>query len=418
MGSSYKLTKLRVSSSTLFFSLASLCLALGPIYWYTASSLLVPIRTAKLVLLFILAGLFVFDVTKSGRVFRINREVLYPFFIVIVIAVVSSFREMAAGVVLDYLVSFFVPLLIISIFAWAARREFSVWSILKWAARLFAVLAIPVSMAAYADFPQWQNPFQHPAQWLYQTGFGGSRTGWGVGCSFMLPFLFSDLISAKRFLSRFFFLLLLVGVVSSLLVTSGRGGVLGSFIVLIVMVLFSSRGNVLKRGIYLALFLSLAVPALFVFSEELRFTSILQGDLRGAGGARIDANLAALSMIDGRVLFGGMGPGGLDLTTMGFEFESVHNLWINLLLESGVFMVFSVAAIFVGLGRMLYRKRAVLQSIAPTLPAVLLSMLLLALHFSLIEPRSVFGQFFNALMFWAAMGSMIGVRGANSARID
>lgn len=414
MASQYKSPSLMLSSSALFFASASICLALGPVYWYTGSSLLTPLRTAKILLLVTLAALCFSDVVKRGRTVRVNRTVLYPFISVILIAFISSFRETAVGVVWNYMASFVVPLFVIGIFSWAACREFPVWSALRWAARLFAILAIPVSLAAYAGFPQWQNPFQQPEQWLYQTGFGGSRTGWGVGCGFMLPFLFLDLISAKRVLPRVFSLLLLIGVVLSLLVTSGRGGVVGSFIVFTVMILFSTRGDMFQRGTYLACFFALALPALFVFSEELRFTTILEGDFRGAGGARIDANQAALRSVDGSILATGMGPAGLDLTRMGFEFESVHNLWINLLLESGVFMVLGVATIFLGLVWELYQRKSALRSVHPALSAVLLSMLLLALHFSLIEPRSVFGQFFNALMFWAAMGSMVGVSGRNS----
>jgi O-antigen ligase len=123
---------------------------------------------------------------------------------------------------------------------------------------------------------------------------------------------------------------------------------------------------------------------------------------------RISGYMVALELISQRP-FRGYGFDQLVLADFGLGYQDVHNLWLRLATEAGVFLPLAFAGLisaFLVRVRSLFRvvtrdERIALYSLA----AVVFNGLLL----TLFEPNTLLGTFQNSASWWASVGALIGL---------
>lgn len=287
---------------------------------------------------------------------------------------------------------------------------------------IIMIFSVLVVMSGVFHFPNWKSPFL--AQFLLSdTGFGGLRTGWSLGLSFFLPtsLMISSLLGWNNKMKQSIMLALsLFTILASQLVVGGRSGLFSSVVILLVWILIETRFSILWIiVIFILFFYFVNIDWLFVHLRFDRLHDITSfSDLNQFSANRIYINKEALRLIFEKPFFGyGFSDIGIGFIKSG---DVVHNLWLRVALQTGFVGFFVLLCIFfyylffsINFLFLSYKSDLVDHKIKVISLAVFLT-ILNGLIVSMFEPNAILGTFQTSAMWWASVGTLIGLHSNHS----
>ena len=404
-------------------------LGTAPVYWLPG----LPIGSMQVIKLALIAGacgvIWYEAVQRGHRLFPPGLAGLTGFYLVLLTSFTGVMRSVSIGEaisVLENLGQSFLFLWTLYIFY---TRGGNVVRVFRRAAVMIVLLSIPPITNWFTGIPGWS----HGESPLWSTGFTDKRSGWTQGLAFYLPVVVAiPFFGSKRKTTTY--LLTLTGMAILLIgqfVTGGRSGLLSSFVVLALVSIL-----LLPRTISFALFAVLLGTG-FYFADlaydHLRFdhlTSWSYESVNRFSSYRLEDYVAAYELFWSKPL--GHGFGGSEQIVMQ-EFQQsteLHNVWIRLLADGGIFLLLSSISVTTYLFVKALRgiRPRLLKRIREGLPVqdstkrkqlllvVCSSVLLAGVTISMVTPRTPIGVFQISAMWWGSAGVIVGITTLNRAR--
>lgn len=273
-------------------------------------------------------------------------------------------------------------------------------------------------------FPAFKPPAIYDTASLATAGFGAKRTGWSNGIALFVPLSFL-LIAAKKkhsLVRQTIAYSCPVFIVGSQMVCGGRGGLVASFIALGMITAYVLPRRLLVP--FIALLVVFSFAGLFIYSSQNNGV-----DTDVSGGLKTHFRLDRLESnredaLD-RFSAGRLGQYACawehflnkPITGHGFTLQdncmgdSLHNLWLRLSVQGGVFLV---AFLFVFVFRVVKRlaknyfllaqkKSADLEE-QKRITVIYLAVIFQGLFISLVEPKALIGSFQATAVWWVVLG--------------
>jgi hypothetical protein len=308
-----------------------------------------------------------------------------------------------------------------------SRMSRNVSNVFFAAALIIAAHCFFVVTSKVTGFPNWSGPMEWGSRPLSLNGFTGLRTGWSDGTGLFAPILavaaFGNWKRAPS--AKVVSLLGLLCIIGSQVAVAGKAGMLGSALGLLMM--FSFRGMRKYLPFYVATASIAGICLAGYMYEQMRIEQVAQErqsmrkiDRLSAG--RIGNNMVAIEMGLQRPIQGyGFDidtPGRMRITGLGTRgtLGLVHNLWIRLFVQAGIFLpvVFGVISI------LLYKhsKRAFIRYVyrsdphergngAEAVGYYCRIIIPIGLVISNFEPSFLFGAFQASAAWWAVGGAAV-----------
>lgn len=268
---------------------------------------------------------------------------------------------------------------------YAIKKQF-IQEIVRKAVIVISLVCV-ISIVGIVLMPNYPSPLNDDLS-LFQTGFGGSRTGWAPSIALYLPWLYS-----LKLLPATITLLVLVAMVGNQISVAGRAGLLASFIPFGLWGWLSRRWKIFFISL---IGLSIGIIYAIINAEALRLSS---GRMSGADGldelssGRWEQYEVAIRAIMESPLTGyGIGPLYYDGT-----YWTVHNIILRFAIEGGVIYAMLVIAILL-LPIIKISQRIGGRNISGSILAAGLT-IISGLINSMFEPEGMFGTF-NQVCFW------------------
>lgn len=220
---------------------------------------------------------------------------------------------------------------------------------------------------------------------LSSSGFSIARTSWGIGVALLTLYLLNFARSSK------FKKLLFVSAFLCVLSTGSRGGMIYFCLALCVFITMwevSWRSKFLTFLVTLGLFLTIFI----YFGKYLRLSGV-----EDITTGRSSQYVYFLELFKNNYLFGYYSSGGYSLTNYGFEYNQIHNAWLNFILNYGLigfsplflFLFISLRKVIINFEKINYNLYLVL---------------LCGLFSTLLEPDTIFSNGYHVLIFWFTLG--------------
>lgn len=220
---------------------------------------------------------------------------------------------------------------------------------------------------------------------LSSSGFSIARTSWGIGVALLTLYLLNFARSSK------FKKLLFVSAFLCVLSTGSRGGMIYFCLALCVFITMwevSWRSKFLTFLVTLGLFLTIFI----YFGKYLRLSGV-----EDITTGRSSQYVYFLELFKNNYLFGYYSSGGYSLTNYGFEYNQIHNAWLNFILNYGLigfsplflFLFISLRKVIINFEKINYNLYLVL---------------LCGLFSTLLEPDTIFSNGYHILIFWFTLG--------------
>ncbi|MBU4259809.1 MAG: hypothetical protein KKB23_04405 [Proteobacteria bacterium] len=392
-----------------------LYLGLSPVYWWPGVS---PRTFAAFKFLLVFTGVLVVwvKVLINGQL-ALPRGLLGPFgFILLLVASIGGIAQCDISVsfirIKDYLLSF---VMLWTFFVYQrngndASRVFLIAGFIL-AAHCFLVVVSKV-----AGVPRWSGPREFVAPELWVSGFGSLRTGWSNASALFVPVLAAYFLDVyKRSAAvRIGALLALVSIVGSQLVVAGKAGILASLISIpMMLMMIPERRKLLVVYLVIVVLASVGLAGYMYKSmslEQVQQQKQAMNKLDKFSAGRVSSDLKALELAADRP-FQGYGFGNFT-----FKGTAIHNLWIRLLVDSGLFLPLILCLIVFVIFRILWRNRLEYCSSLtfrtsdeerrPTLIYYYGSnVIMLGILISMLEPSFILGAFQPSAVWWAVAGA-------------
>lgn len=373
--------------------------SLGPIYWLPQVSI-TSLEVFKLCIFFLITLDITINWIKSGACLKNNIYIgLLALSIVglLISFLAHSTENFSASAVTNLL----LPLFILSTGAGTdAEKNHTLINAIKVAPLLFSFFAILIPLGLLIPSLNYQNPFYDESTWQFSqtyTGFGGSRTGWSLGASFLAAAALANAITANGW-HKFINLMAFTTIVTSVAIPGGRGGLLAIAAILATASILN--GSLKRRKIATfvpAIMLILLIGLGYVFSEELRLSLLLSGDVSAASTGRTDGYMIGIALLMNDPVFGS-GLQAADLINYGLQYSEIHNAILNYSVKFGLISSMPIILLFALLYMLIMTSK--LQSLQQweglvfTLSLISLSVL------TLLEPTTAFGNFHSTMIFW------------------
>ncbi|WP_296524349.1 O-antigen ligase [Acinetobacter oleivorans] len=377
--------------------------AFGPIYWLPnlSSAILSKFK-------FLCFALIVFTLIYNWMFNSKNRIYIRNIgFLVLTILImfISLFFNQEGFSHYTVLSNYLVPLFIIMTMPFITSKTYDdlMWGVSN-STKVFALMAALIPLGMLIPSMVWINPiYDDPTLNLnqVQTGFGGGRTGWSIGASFILAASLANIMFKKNLVSRVVEIGCFIIIASSIFIPSGRGGIFAILFMLITFIIL--RSWIYKKiPFFSILLLVFSGVLLFNFAEFFRLDSLLRGDISEASNGRIEGNVIAIDMILRNPLLG-VGIEKSDLTKFGLDYPEAHNVFLNFTMKFGLIAFFLVLTFFAFVVKDLFSKTKVLYNNYCFITFIFFNALIFV--FSFTEPNIVFGNFFNTLIYWFVLGA-------------
>lgn len=276
----------------------------------------------------------------------------------------------------------------------------------------FVVVAIFVPLGLIFPSVNWPNPFYEGDYDFFigqaYTGFGGSRTDWSVGSSFLTSIALMNILfsQGKKWILA---ILVFFVICSSIFIPGGRAGMIAIAVMIGTLILVSViLGRRLKTAAAMMLLLTALGFVVAIFADELRLDALLSGDVAGGAGGRMEGYSLAMDLFLQNPLFG-VGAAGADLEGFGLDYNEIHNTVLNFATKFWILATIPVVAIFLWLIARMYHARSRIYDDPSIMSAVLV--MVSAVVFVFTEPVVVFGNFHNTMIFWFIIGVSLGSSG-------
>ena len=347
-------------------------------------------------------------------------------FIVVLLCSSFAFFQANPGSVLSNLQDLVLGFIVLWTFSMLGRNREEAIRLFRNASFIVLFLCLLVLLSWFTGFPGWRSP---GGDAIWEVGFAGLRTGWSNGICFYLPMLVTyPLYCFKKPRSVLIPVLALVTILGTQLVVGGRGGMLGSFAGLLVILL-----SVTPRKYALLTVSMLAIVGFLVADfayDHLRLNRLQTAASTGVGletldyvsSGRIQGYQIALDLSMERPLTGYGFDVGTEILNNRFYYNlEVHNVWLRLLVDGGILLPLAFLTLIASILR-LARKRSesrILEGIRrhgwggpivfsrAVFPVTLVAVLVSGLTVSMFEPNVLVGAFQNEALWWAAAGTVV-----------
>lgn len=395
-------------------------LATAPVYWIPG----IPLELTHAVKIFLIA----IPAVLTWSYVLISRGEHFPIwvgvaFCSLLIAASPGWFSGSISANLSFLADLTISFGFLWVFYVFAKNGGNPWAVFLRASIGICLFSLIVVVASYFSVAVFQSPYGSRFN-LANSGFGGLRTGWSNGIALYIPVLLAALIKFSHQGRRGNSILCAAGIVviaGSQLVVGGRAGLLSTLIVVCVFLLLNFRIKALiglfvvsilslpvlmNETIGKSLFTSLRIPSASVNSNAELITRI--DDI---SSGRIKTYLEGIRLITERPLQG-HGP-RLDGVEKVYTTSSIHNMWLKLWAEFGMFfpLVFFCIVASILLRSWSHTRRLLkLQRSKCNQYYIFMSsslILLSGIIISLLEPSTLLGAFQNAAIWWAAAGVVL-----------
>lgn len=371
-------------------SLLPIYVALGPVYWFIG---LQP-GVFNLLKYAIAAAVIFTPLIISSHMFYLKVGVLKNSGAALILGII--FLSMPSVLVhqstegLAVISRYFILLGLLLGFYWALSYQF----IYQHLATTMALVLTVICSITIADFLLGVTLYSYDGSMrLHKVGFSTTRTGWSSGLACCALFMTWQFIITKHKI-RYLYMLAFAAIVFSQLASGGRGGLLASLVGATCLFLYYGKWH------YVAI--ALLVAVIFVsFNQEMLTTHLRFNRLGDGGGdftsGRADHYLLALEVINNPLdLFLGLGPHGYKAY---FAVQSIsneiHNVWMRLLVEYGLFLpLFILAYVGYTIINFYFLNRRKKHSIGA------LFILIFGLIPTMVEPNAIVFSYQNYLIWW------------------
>lgn len=368
-------------------------LVLGPIYWLPnlPSAVLLAAKAGGLGLVLLLPYL-----SLRKKIYAVPPYLPH----IIVATLMFAAPPAVASLGFDFLSYFVIALFVV--IGYSLSKYYGDGMVLSCV--FYAVIGFSVfGFFVFVDFllgGLFVNPIHDTRLYLYQTGFHGGRTGWTGICNLFLALALIGLLLGVSGLKRIFLGFSVAVLLLNLFLVDSRGGLITGVFVLLVYLFALARDSRAKFFFLSIVFASFAVFFFYQFADRLLMSRtylsiVAPEELRsGITSGRMDGYLVALDLYLKAPL---VGLGDVDMRNFGQEVEKIHNVWLRILVEQGLFGFLALLCFSFGIFSSLFRN-----SQHPW--AVYIMLLVAGLLPTLFEPTGVFGNFFATALFWVSIG--------------
>lgn len=252
-----------------------------------------------------------------------------------------------------------------------------------------------------------QNPFIQNtyANQLSNTGFGGGRTGWAVGFTFLSCFLLALIKSENKInnlISLITYLILCTIIVA---IPGGRSGII--FFLAFSFLVIRLATQPFKKYRYLAYIYVSSIIVIFLYTlldySESRFIDTLLNsrNLNDLSSSRLDGYIVALQLLSDNPF--GYGFNSINLEDYNIYYKTVHNVWLALALQLGVIPVALFLLTYLITLIHLVKRANMDDYVTVGLVALVFS----GFYYSFFEPVSFLGNMQQTLIYWFSLGALI-----------
>jgi hypothetical protein len=383
-------------------SVASLLvfMSLGPVYWFGA----VPIELIQyfcLMFLFFFCGFSTFSLVQHKKSIIKTNAFTYSEFVLLFIfmfisAVINSDINSFTNRMFDLIFIFILIKIILQDSYIFHLIRVNIWK----SGWMIVILSIIILSSFLLNIPNWNTPFGVDGRYppLSFVGFAGSRTGWSLGVLFLMPLFF---ISGYRFF-RCRKILLIISVILYIVavaIPAGRTGIIMSFLNSVLIFYIYFKGSLIK--FFIGVITIFSIGLFLIFNAELfRLSSLFSGSGDISSG-RMEGNYLAISLILESPFWG---HGSIDLTEYGLAYGSIHNFWLKMGAEYGLFVILILASMFLKFFLFIYKIRGKMDTVDVGLFICILN----GLVFTLVEPGAILGQLKLQVVFWVSIALLLG----------
>jgi hypothetical protein len=389
------------------FFLLSSYLGFSPVYWWPGVGPQI-LDAVKLIVIGLAVSLIWFQAILNSRLaFPKGPTGPMGLVMLLVLSFMAAFQS-ALTMYLYQLKDYLLPFLTLWTFVFYVNIGQEPSRVLNLATVIIGAHCVLVCTSKFLGVPDWSGPRTFVAPELWISGFGSLRTGWSCSVALFVPIALSITLQGQYGkLRRMVFGILAVAIVLSQLVVAGRTGILASFIGITWII----TGGGYRR--WFPVFAGIAVAALFLAGDFL-YKAMRLGDVGGHVGSvkdlnkfsahRVESDLAAWNIFLESPI---TGHGFHEITFGGSE---IHNLWLRLAVEGGVFLPLGLAWIVWSIWSAARRSESTSGPVAEKqLPTrCYQAVILMGVVMSMFEPRILLGTFQLTAIWWATAGIAIG----------
>ncbi len=391
-------------------------LGLSPVYW-------LPFMTTQNLYYFKLM-LVASAVVFSWLAAAIRQSIQFPpgmlgpaGFIILILSASFAFIQSEPSLLLRRFQDFSLGFIMMWTMYVYAADEVRTLNIFMMSSIIIGGLGMLTITSKYFGVPSWHAPAIFRSMPLSISGFGSLRTGWSNGLVFFIPYLciLAYGILKRNNLRLIVGIFLVFCVIGSQSIVGGRAGLLASLLALGWLAY-----NFLPKIIFVTIVsisVTLAIVYAGLFYEHLRLDRLdtggsMLGTLDYFSAGRITSYLFAIKEIMQHPILGsGFGNAGIG----GHE---IHNLWLRMAVEGGVFLPLVFFYFVVRLLKFSLRsiRHQALSSnkqfsdeikrninIVTIYRVVIYSGILI----SMFEPNVLLGSFQNSALWWATAGALL-----------
>ncbi|MEM8501312.1 MAG: O-antigen ligase family protein [Pseudomonadota bacterium] len=380
-----------MNPSVFFRNLALIYIATGPIYWF----FLIPPESFSLIKQGIAATLIGAGAVigykeifaQSGALQKSGSGMIFGIILMSIPSIFFAQPEES----FEHLTRYLILLAIILLFYWVMLDR----QIPEKLAPVIAYIMIPVCLMTSANWlldlqiegyvgPEFILP-------LHISGFSDNRTGWSNGLAVMALFMLWQYIVAPD--RNRLYLLAFASIALAQTACGGRGGMTATAVGVIALLVYHKRYmNMLVITVAIAIFAALNWDFLY---EHLRFDRLDETNTTADFTAgRAEQYTLAIALIDDPIrLFIGLGPEGYkEYFAKKFIEYAIHNVWLRLLIEYGIFLL------LFAIGYLIKSMIDAYQRDRRSMPLIII--LSAGFISTFVEPHAILYSYQNYLLWW------------------
>lgn len=308
------------------------------------------------------------------------------------------------------------------------RRTDDVMSLLFWSAAVVGALCCLTVLAKLTGFPPWNAPAKFDSHPISYLGFGGKRGNWASSIAlYVAPLIYYLAIQKRSLLIKLIAATACLGIIGSQFAVSGRTGLVASLYIILCTMLFvfkSYKSFIAITILGIVGLMSMGLDVSEIASEQLRLDNVER---------RVDNNASAMELLNalstGRIYQFFM---TLDLIAskplFGYGFGAevygmdVHNLWLRLAFEGGVFLPLIFLLIIIKILKAVSAKNLLraaakedkslfLQATAVARKRKILGYSVIAgVIMTMLQPNAILGSFQVTAMWWVCAGLLLAMQ--------
>jgi len=399
--------------------LLSLYLGVSPVYWLPAVSPAV-VNSLKAALVVVAVWLLFSRLATTGLILFPSGLMGPVAFVTLLFLSIPGFVQASDPFVA---IKFVVDVGIYAVFTWCfysvARQGYNIRVLLVRSLTIITVLTAVVLVSIPIGLSDWPIPSElDPFASFADAGFGSGRSGWSGALAVYLPnaLLLLTTRTRQKFVHPHVLFMLVVGILlGSQIVSGGRTGILVSLFMIVAFTFISSVRWMVGAFVAVGVFVAAALVPLEFWVTHFRLDRISSPEmsltnLNTLSTNRVNNYIMAVELIRERP-FRGYGMGQVWMATDLGEVLEIHNLWLRLAVESGIFLpLFFLAMVCSALCKswQLLALRTPKETEDRIVAFALGLVLLAGIALSLVEPRTLMGTFQKTAVWWAAVGILLG----------